>query len=120
MKTYEGLYIFLDAMSDEAVDTAVKTIRGEIEKVGGKIVESSVLGRRSFARHLKKKEAGSYVQVIFQLESAAVAELRSRIRLHDEVFRAQVTVMKESDLVMLHKRIAAAATAALTAKPAEG
>ena len=93
MNLYEGLFIFSDLMQEEALNAAVKTVHGEIEKAGGAVEETIPLGRRSFARHLAKKEAGHYVQIIFRMAPERVNDLRARCRLHDKIFRAQVSRM---------------------------
>lgn len=108
-KKYEGLFIFLDTMNDEAVAQAMKIVPAEIEKANGKVIDSLVMGRRQFARPLHKKETGHYLQVIFELNPANVAELRSRLRLHDEIFRVQIISMSEADLAQFNKRKAAKA-----------
>ena len=106
-KTYEGLFIFLDTMNDEAVAQAMKIVPTEIEKANGKVIDSVIMGRRQFSRPLHKKESGHYLQVIFELDGAQVAELRGRLRLHDEVFRAQIVSISEADLALFNKRKAA-------------
>lgn len=108
-KTYEGLFIFLDTMNDEAVAQAMKIAPAEIEKANGKVIDSVIMGRRQFSRPLHKKESGHYLQVIFELDPAHVAELRGRFRLHDEIFRVQIISMTEVDLAQFNKRKAAKA-----------
>ena len=100
MKTYEGLFIFSDSMSEEAMNEGLKRIQAEIEKVGGTVRESLILGRRIFARPLHKKEAGQYAQVIFEIAGDQMAHLRARFRLQEEIFRAQIVGITEKELVL--------------------
>ena len=90
MKMYEGLFIFPDAMKDEAVQAAAGRLRSEIEKFGGAVHEVIPLGRRQLARPLKKMECGFFVRIAFDLEPDKVAPLRARLKLHESLFREQV------------------------------
>lgn len=90
MNKYDGLYIFAGAAKDEALDKLVEKAGGEITRLGGSVVGTEMLGRRTFARQLKKRDSGFYVRIRFQLDPAQVDPLTQRYRLMEEIFRVQI------------------------------
>ncbi len=95
MKTYELLLIFQQQMDDEMLGQKIEKVKNEIVKFGGKVESTTRLGRIAFARKLKKKDAGTYVVMIFALDPAKVAHLRERLHLDEDVFRFQITVARK-------------------------
>ncbi len=91
MNTYEGMFIFQDALKDDALEASVKDVREEIEKLGGTIENTARIGRRPFARlQGKRHKAGQYVVMNFLLDADRVSTLLARLRMKEEVFRAQI------------------------------
>ena len=95
-KTYEGLFIFPESFKDDAVDAAVERVKAEIEKQKGSIREVTKLGKRGFARPLKKQLSGSYVRLVFEIEPDKIVSLRARYRLMEDVFRVQIVRVEET------------------------
>jgi len=90
METYEAMYIFPDRLKDDEVDGVLKSARGEIERLGGKVVSGTRLGRRPFARPIKKTNYGHYAVVIFTIDKEHIPTLQARARLNEEVLRVQI------------------------------
>ncbi len=91
MNTYEGMFIFQDSLKDDALEASVKDVREEIEKLGGAIENTARIGRRPFARlQGKRQKAGQYVVMNFLLDPLQVSTLLARLRMKEEVFRAQI------------------------------
>lgn len=95
MNTYEGLFIFGESVPDERVKELSAYVTGEIEKAGGKILQTRDMGRRSFARTMQKTESGVYLAVVFQSAGEKIAVLNARYKLNDEIFRFQLTRLEE-------------------------
>lgn len=95
MNMYEGLFIFGETVQEERLKELAAYATGEIEKAGGKILETRDLGRRSFARIMQKKESGFYLSVTFKIAADKVSVLTSRYHLNDDVFRFQITRLDE-------------------------
>ncbi len=91
MKLYEGMVVFPEPLKEEALDEAVGRFKAEVEKLGGAVESVTRLGKRSFARPLRKQRAGHYAVIAFRLDGGQVQPLRARLRLMPEVFRAQIT-----------------------------
>ena len=95
MNKYDALYIFVGAARDEMLDKSVEKAQGEITRLGGRILDTNNLGKRTFARLLSKKDNGTYVRVRFELDPAKVEELVNRYHLLEEVFRVQILAVDE-------------------------
>ena len=47
---------------------AVQSIRGEVEKLKGEVLNVTVLGKRTFSRRMGKMDAGIYARAFFKLD----------------------------------------------------
>lgn len=115
MKKYDALYIFVKAAKEDAIEPLLEKVSNEITRLGGNVLGSEMLGKKTFARVMKKKESGVYIRVRFELDPAKVAELRARYALMDEVFRVQVLAVddrREALVVAQNERRAARAAEA--------
>ncbi|HOW98295.1 MAG TPA: 30S ribosomal protein S6 [Kiritimatiellia bacterium] len=90
MKKYEIMFIFPEALKDEALAAALTKAQEEIKRVGGEIENVTQLGKRGFARAMKKKEAGYYVLAVVRLPADQIAPLQAKYRLDEGIFRVQV------------------------------
>ena len=96
MKRYEGLFILNTAGKEEGLPETLDKISSEITAAGGKVETVQKMDRKSFARVADKKySAGFYANVIFTSPPAAIAPLRSRFALNEEVFRVLVSESPE-------------------------
>lgn len=90
MKTrYEGLFIFPETLEEAQLDQSIEAVKAELEKLGGTLESSTRLGKRSFARLLRKKKAGIYVVIMFHLEGGQIDAFKRRLKLATDVFRVQ-------------------------------
>ena len=96
MKTYEAIFIFSNSIKEDALQKLVEQIQGEITKQKGTIKESRVLGRRQFARPLKKEDSGQYVRIDFQMAPGNVSALLARFKLNESIFRLQMVAADET------------------------
>lgn len=91
MKTlYEGLFIFPETLEDAQLDQSIEAVKNELEKLGGTLESATRLGKRSFARPLRKKKGGNFVIVMFRLEGGQIDAFKHRLKLATNVFRVQV------------------------------
>ncbi len=86
---YEGLFIFPETLDEAQLDQALEAVKVELEKLGGTLESSTRLGKRSFARPLRKKKGGIYVVLMFRLEGGRIDAFKHRLKLTTNVFRAQ-------------------------------
>ena len=93
MKRYEGLFILNNTAKEDGVKETIDKISNEIAAVGGKVETVQKMDKRAFVRVANKKHSsGFYVNVIFESQPGAVAQLRQKFGLNEEVFRTIFTV----------------------------
>ena len=95
MKKYDALYIFVGIAKDDALEANLDKALAEVTRLGGNVLAKDSLGRRSFARPMKKRETGVYVKVRMELDPAKVDELVNRYHLVEEVFRVQILAVDD-------------------------
>ena len=95
MNTYEGLFIFGQSVQDDRVKELGAQVMGEIQKLGGTVLQTRDMGRRNFARTMQKTESGFYLAVVFHMAPEKIAALNARCKLNDDLFRFQVVRMDE-------------------------
>ena len=92
MKRYEGLFILNTAAKEEGIKDTLDKISADITAAGGKVETVQKMDRKAYARVADKKHtAGFYANVIFTSAPAAIATLRSKFALNEEVFRVIFT-----------------------------
>jgi ribosomal protein S6 len=92
MKRYEGLFILENAGKEEGIKDAIDKISAEITGAGGKVETVQKMDKKNFTRVADKKHnSGYYVNVIFEIEPGALAPLRQRFALSEQVFRVLFT-----------------------------
>ena len=96
---YEAMFIFPETLKEEALDGAVDKVKVEIEKAGGKVVSTTRLGRRAFARRLNKQNSGQYIVVTFSLDGEKIKALQARLKLNEDIFRVQIVTQEEKAAV---------------------
>ena len=99
MKTlYEGLFIFPETLDEENLDLAVARVKEELEKLGGTLESTTRMGKKNFARPLKKQKAGIYVVLMLNLEGNKIDAFKARLKLSTNVFRAQFVIATELEV----------------------
>lgn len=90
MKTYEAVFILDERHVEDGGEAFAAGVEKVIGTLGGKLVEKTSLGRKTFAREIKKKKGGIYWQFVLELAPEKVAELQERYRLNQTVMRLEV------------------------------
>lgn len=87
MKKYEAVFI-LDIRKVEDEGKAFTEEFGKnLESWGGKLLEANAMGRKQFAREIKKRKAGIYWDYVFELDPLAVIKIRNQYRLDERMIR---------------------------------
>lgn len=95
-RTYEVMYIAAPENSDDDVAKLNETITQLVEKEGGSIVSTEVMGRRKLAYPINKKTEGVYTLFEISGSGQEIAELERRMRVNDAVIRF-ITVRVDED-----------------------
>ena len=95
-RTYEVMYIGAPETTDEDITKLNEAIQQQVEKEGGTIVKTEVMGRRKLAYPIQKKTEGHYT--LFEIEGSGqeIAELERRMRVNDTIMRF-MTVRVDED-----------------------
>ena len=95
-RVYEVMYIGAPETADEDITKLNEAIQQQIEKDGGAVVKTEVMGRRKLAYPIQKKTEGHYT--LFEIEGSGqeIAELERRFRVNDAVIR-YITVRVDED-----------------------
>jgi len=94
VKTYQAMFIFSSSLADEALQEVLQSVQGEVEKLGGTVTGSDIMGKRVFARPMKKMETGQYAKMLIQMLPSSVSPLLARMKLNEKIFRVQIVEMK--------------------------
>lgn len=95
MKKYDGLYIFAGSAKDDSLDKSIEKMGAEIARLGGEVLETEILGKRTFARPMQKRDNGVYVRLRFQLDPLQITPLLARYRLIEDLFRVQILAIND-------------------------
>ncbi len=93
MRTYEALIIFAETVKEDTINQAMDAFGAEVERQGGAVLDRVPLGRRVFARPLKKRESGLYGKLYFNMEPDKIEALKKRCNFVDCLFRIQISVL---------------------------
>lgn len=104
MRKYDGLYIFTGAVKDDGLDKLVDRMTGEITRLSGVVLNTEILGKRTFARAMNKRESGVYVRIRFELSPESMKTLVDRYHLIEELFRVQFLAVDEKrEKILAHQ-----------------
>jgi ribosomal protein S6 len=96
VKRYEGLFILNVAGKEDGVTDAINKISAEIAAVGGKVETVQKMDKKPFARVAdKRNSSGFYANIIFASAPGAIATLRNKFALSEDVFRVMFTEAPE-------------------------
>jgi len=95
LRTYEAVIILDDRKVEGKGNAFVDQVAQDIRDLGGKIRERRCLGRRHFAYKIKRRSAGTYWDLILDLDPSRVRDLQDRYKLREEVLRMVVFLYEE-------------------------
>ena len=87
MKKYEAILILDDRKVEGNGSAFVKDVEKVIAELGGSDIASDCMGRKQFAYPIKKKNAGTYWDILFSADEATNKKILDRYRLTAEVLR---------------------------------
>lgn len=91
MKKYESIFILDIRKVEDDGSTFTAELKNLVEgELKGKVVETDNMGRKQFAREIKKRKAGIYWNYIFEASAEDVKTIRNRFRLDERVLRMMI------------------------------
>ena len=90
MKKYETIVILDEkALKDDGGEFLAKLEKVVTGECGGKIVSSEILGKRQFAREIKKRKTGIYLDLVHEMDPDKIDQLQDKFKLDELVLRMQ-------------------------------
>lgn len=90
MKKYETIVVLdeknVNSDGNDFLQEFEKLLKGEFK---GNVVESVNMGRKQFAREIKKRKTGIYLDVVHEMTPDKEVKLRDKFRLDNRVLRLQ-------------------------------
>ena len=90
MKAYEAVIILDERKFDDGGEVFANQFVSFVQELGGELKQRNPMGRRQFARPIKKLRSGIYWDFVFELDPAKVVVMKGRYRLDDSVLRLAV------------------------------
>jgi len=89
LSTYEGLFIFPETLKDDALEKAIDQVKADVKRLSGAVESVTRVGRKPFARPIRKQGAGHYVVMNLEIAGENLKDLNARLNLNDDVVRVQ-------------------------------
>ena len=91
------MYILRPDIAEEEVNDHIDKYNKLLEKLGGKILDSQMRGKRRLAYQIGKHREGIYVQLSHQGDGQHVSKIEKSMRLSEDVIR-YMTVKQDGPL----------------------
>lgn len=95
LNRYEAMVILPESLTEEEIESGLDALSEEIKGLGGTAGKAARMGRKPFARPLKKQTAGEYALLRFELAGEQVTPLLEKLKFHKPIFRIQVSRLEE-------------------------
>ena len=90
MKKYETIVIIDERrIKDDGKEFLAEIGKIITDKLGGKLIESVVMGKKQFAREIKKRKTGVYLSIVHEMEPDKISLLSENYKLNETVLRMQ-------------------------------
>ena len=94
---YETMYILRPDIAEDEVANFIDKYNKLLEKLGGKVLDSQMRGKRRLAYPIAKHREGIYVQLSHQGDGQHISKIEKAMRLSEDVIR-YLTVKQEGPL----------------------
>ena len=94
---YETMYILRPDIAEDEVNNHIDKYNKLLEKMGGKILDSQMRGKRRLAYTIAKNREGIYVQLSHQGDGQHIEKIEKAMRLSEDVIR-YMTIKQEGPL----------------------
>ena len=91
------MYILRPDIAEEEVNKHIEKYNKLLEKMGGKILDSQMRGKRRLAYTIAKNREGIYVQLSHQGDGQHIEKIEKAMRLSEDVIR-YMTIKQEGPL----------------------
>ena len=92
MKTYETVIILDDRKVQDEGKALIEEFSSKVSRAGGEILKVTSLGRKQFARQMKKRKSGFYWDFVLNLDEKEAKKLPEYFSLDERVLRLQTFI----------------------------
>ncbi len=96
MNRYEAMVILPESLTEDEIEQGLERLSAKINELGGSAGKASRMGRKTFARPMKKQTIGEYALLRFGLDGQKIKDLQEALKLDDAIFRIQFTRLEET------------------------
>lgn len=94
MRTYETIFIVHPDVAGDDLTATVEKFTKVLTDQGAEILKVDNWGTKTLAYTVKKQAKGTYILVIFDAPSTAIAEFERRMRIDEKVIKFQTVVLE--------------------------
>ena len=103
------MYILRPDIAEEEVNNHIEKYNKLLEKMGGKVLDSQMRGKRRLAYPIAKNREGIYVQLSHQGDGQHIEQIEKAMRLSEDVIR-YMTIKQQGPLPTPKPKIKATET----------
>jgi ribosomal protein S6 len=90
------MVILPESLTEDEIEAGLTRLAEALKAAGGEAAgKPSRMGRKTFARPMKKQTVGEYALLRFSMDGAKVADFLKSLEYEEAVFRIQVTRLPE-------------------------
>jgi len=93
---YEAMAILPESLTEDEIEQGLERLSAKIKELGGNASKASRMGRKTFARPMKKQTIGEYALLRFELDGQKITELQQELKDDNAIFRIQFTRLPEA------------------------
>ncbi len=86
-RNYEGMFIFHPDLNEEELEKEVSFVEKMLRENNGESVKCQIIGKKTLAYPVKKKNEGYYVNFFFDTLPSAIAKIKAELRHRGKVLR---------------------------------
>ncbi|KKR06324.1 MAG: 30S ribosomal protein S6 [candidate division WS6 bacterium GW2011_GWF2_39_15] len=99
MKNYEMMVALKPLLPDDVRKALHKEMSDYVKASNGVVTDVDVWGKRYLAYNIKGHDEGYYIVYNFQMSADAVAELKRKLGLKNEILRFMISEVEHPELV---------------------
>lgn len=96
MNRYEAMVILPESLTEDEIEQGLDRLTQAVKAQGGEAGKASRMGRKTFARPMKKQTVGEYALLRFEMDGEKVDPFIKSLKLDEAIFRIQVSRLPEA------------------------
>ena len=97
MRVYELTFILDSSLDNNAVETEINKLSGQIKASDGEVLEVQRLGIRKLTYEINKHRQGNYITFYYRANSNVPKQLEINMKLNESIIRCLTIIVKPSE-----------------------